>query len=112
MASLEAQKTIENMISEHWRNEVAPRVFLEMMKYKPSEKASQIKMPLLVCIGEYDRETVGELAKEIVEAAPNAQLQTYPVGHFDFYCPEIREQVSSDQVDFLSRHLLETKNDT
>lgn len=109
MATAEAQKTIDEMDSKHWRNEVAPRIFLEMMKYKPSDTASEIKMPLLVCIAEHDRETVGELAMEIVEAAPYGEQKSYPVGHFDFYRPDIREQVSTDQVNFLSKHLLDTK---
>lgn len=106
MASSQAQKTIDAMNSKYWRNEVAPRALFEMMKYKPSTNASQIKKPVLVCIGEYDRETIGDLTMQILEKTPYGELKSYPVDHFDFYHPDIRKQIINDQIDFLSKHLL------
>jgi hypothetical protein len=70
MASPQASQVIEGMDSKTWRSEVTPRALFEMMKYKPGDFSSQLKMPLLVCIGEFDRETVGENTIELVQKAP------------------------------------------
>lgn len=110
MASVQAQKTIDAMTSKHWRNEVAPRALFDMMKYKPSDKASMLKMPVMVCIGEYDRETTGDLTVQIIEQTPHVVQKSYPVDHFDFYRPDIREQIIKDQMNFLREHLLSKKN--
>jgi hypothetical protein len=32
-------------------------------------------------------------------------VKEYPVAHFDFYRPDVRDQVIRDQIDFLQRHL-------
>jgi dienelactone hydrolase len=105
MASPQAQNTIEALRSEHWRNEVAPRVLFEMMRYKPSDFAPRVSAPLLVCLAEYDREGPAELVRELARQAKRAEVKSYPVAHFDFYRPEVREQVIRDQLEFLHRHL-------
>ena len=53
--------TIEALTSGTWRNEVAPRGLLDMMAYKPGTSAPRVRAPLLVCIGEFDRESQGPL---------------------------------------------------
>jgi uncharacterized protein len=105
MASPQAQQTIDAMHSGQWRNEVAPRVLFAMRRYKPSDKAPQLTMPVLVCIAAYDREAPGELARQIVEQAPRGELKSYPYAHFEFYRPDVRTQVIKDQIDFLRTHL-------
>ncbi|GKU77330.1 alpha/beta hydrolase [Paenibacillus sp. L3-i20] len=109
MASSDAKKTIDVMTSKHWRNEVAPRALLEMMRYKPSNSAHLIKMPVLVSMAEFDQETVGDLTKQIVVNISNVTLKSYPVAHFDFYRSHIRQQVISDQITFLHHHLIGNK---
>ncbi len=106
MASPDAQRTIDAMRGGHWRNEVAPRVLFEMMRYKPSAKAHQLRMPVLVSIAEYDRETPGDLARQIAEQAPRGEFKSYPFAHFDFYRPDVRARVVKDQIDFLRKHLM------
>jgi uncharacterized protein len=110
MASPQAAQIVAGMDSKTWRNEVAPRVLFEMIKYKPSDFAPQLKMPLLVCIGEYDKETLGENTRELVEKASRGELKSYPFSHFDIYRPEFREQVVRDQIEFLRKHLVESKH--
>ena len=106
MASPQAAQIIQGMDSKTWRNEVAPRALLEMMKYKPSDFSPELKMPLLVCVGEFDRETLGESTTELVQKAPRGELKSYPFAHFDIYRPEFREQVIDDQIEFLHRNLI------
>lgn len=105
MASREAQQTIDRMQSAHWRNQVTPRALFEMMRFKPSARASGLGMPMLVCVAEYDRESPVEVPRQIVDNAPRGELRSYPCAHFDFYRPDVRAQVLADQIAFLRRHL-------
>ncbi|MCP2315445.1 hypothetical protein APR12_000775 [Nocardia amikacinitolerans] len=105
MTGPQAQATIDAMHSETWRNSVAPRALLQMMRYKPGDHAPRLRMPLLVCIGERDRETVAEDTVELAERAPRGELRTYPFSHFEIYRADNREKVLADQIDFLRRVL-------
>ena len=101
-----AQQTIDRMQSSYWRNEVAPRALFEMMRYKPSARAGQLEMPVLVCIAEHDRESPTELVRQIADNARRGELKFYPCAHFDFYRPDVRARVIGDQIDFLRKHLM------
>lgn len=94
------------MESDQWQNEVTPRVLFEMMRFKPSDEAAQLAIPVLVCIAESDRETPAELARQIAENAPRGELRSYPVTHFEIYQPAVRTQIVEDQIDFLRKHLV------
>jgi uncharacterized protein len=104
MASPQAQKTIDAMQSEQWQNRVAPRVLLEMMRYKPGKVAANIKVPVLVCIGALDKETLGEVTRPLA-AGPKAELREYPIAHFDFYRPDMRDKILGDQATFFKEAL-------
>ena len=88
-----------------WRNEVAPRALISMMRYRPGDKAHRLEMPVLVCIAERDFETPEERARQIAERAPRGELRRYPVSHLDFYRDPVRQRVLADQIDFLRTHL-------
>jgi pimeloyl-ACP methyl ester carboxylesterase len=105
MTSTEADHTIDGMRSATWRNEVAPRALLAMMRYKPGDHASRVKAPMLVCIGEYDQETQAADASQLAHLAPHGELRTYHHGHFAFYHETVRKEVHADQVAFLTRVL-------
>ena len=106
IASPNAQQAIGRMQAGHWRNEVAPRALFEMMRYKPSDQAGRLGMPVLVCMAANDRESPAELARQIADNAPRGELKSYPHAHFDFYRPDVRAQVIGDQIDFLRKHLM------
>jgi pimeloyl-ACP methyl ester carboxylesterase len=88
-----------------WRNEVAPRGLIGMMRYRPGEEAHRLRMPLLVCVAERDLETPEEISRQIAERAPRGELRRYPISHFDFYRDPVRQRVLADQIDFLRTHL-------
>jgi uncharacterized protein len=88
-----------------WRNEVAPRGLFGMLRYRPGDEAHRLGMPVLVCIAERDNETPEELTRQIAERAPRGELRRYPGDHFDFYRDPVRQQVLTDQIDFLRTHL-------
>ncbi|UBU16340.1 alpha/beta hydrolase [Nonomuraea gerenzanensis] len=87
-----------------WRNSVAPRGLLQMMRYHPAESAARLACPLLVCVAAEDRETPLESTRELAERAPRGELRVYPGTHFTFYTdPTFRDRVVADQVAFFRR---------
>jgi hypothetical protein len=42
----------------------------------------------------------------VAKESPRAEINEYPVGHFEMYHGEVFEQVAADQVRFLREHLL------
>lgn len=105
MASVEAQQTIDAMTSATWRNEVAPRSLLDMWRYKPGDHTRFVTAPVLVCIGERDKETQAPEAAQLAALAPRGELRAYPYAHFDFYRDDVRSEVIADQLAFLSKVL-------
>ncbi|MBL9014725.1 MAG: alpha/beta fold hydrolase [Myxococcales bacterium] len=87
-----------------WRNEIAARSLLALLRYRPREGAARIGMPLLLCVAEHDRYASPELARRVAAAAPRGELRTYPIEHFDAYLGE-NERLVADQVAFRSEAL-------
>jgi fermentation-respiration switch protein FrsA (DUF1100 family) len=113
IATAEAKAMIDNLSGKgfSWRNIVAPRGLLEMMRYKPSRFAGRLKMPLLLCLPESDRDIAGEadIARPIAEGAPRGEIRTYPYAHLDFYREDVRDRVLADQISFLRTYVLAAK---
>ncbi|WP_066898174.1 alpha/beta hydrolase [Mycolicibacterium houstonense] len=105
MTGAGAQRAIAGMTSPTWRNQVAPRALIEMMRYRPIDFAGQVTCPVLVCMGTEDAETTPDKVSALAEAAPRGELLEYPVNHFDFYVDDIRRRVVADQIAFLTRVL-------
>ncbi|MGE2736437.1 alpha/beta hydrolase [Mycolicibacterium vaccae] len=101
MGSDEAMRAIENVDSPTWQNKVAPRGLLQMMRYQPGRVAARLTMPLLVCVAEFDRETLGENVLALAQAAPKGVARSYPIGHFDIYRADVRTRVLADQIHFV-----------
>jgi fermentation-respiration switch protein FrsA (DUF1100 family) len=87
-----------------WRNEVAARVMLHVGTQNPAGGVGKLQMPLLICACEKDETTPPANAIKAAERAPRGELKRYPLGHFEIYT---HEQARTDQVEFLSRHLLD-----
>ncbi|MGA3541049.1 alpha/beta hydrolase [Micromonosporaceae bacterium DT194] len=89
-----------------WRNQVAPRATLQMMRYRPAESAARLTVPLLVCLAADDAETPQELSGQLAERAPHGQLKVYPGTHFSFYTDaQTRRTVAVDQIAFINEAL-------
>ena len=86
-------------------NDFCARGALLVGRNRPITRAGAVRCPLLVQIAEHDLVAPVASARKAVDRAPNAELRTYPVGHFDVYAGEPRERVLADQLDFLGRHL-------
>ena len=92
--------------SSRWRNECTPRVMLRVAGYRPFLRGPDLPCPWLVCIAEQDDLTPPHVARELAEKG-GAQVRNYPIGHFEIYRGMGFEQVVTDQVAFLSRHLVD-----
>jgi alpha-beta hydrolase superfamily lysophospholipase len=82
MAFDEAEEIIHSMENKTWRNQVAPRVLLDMLLwYRPGRKARRLDMPILVCLAERDQQTPPRLGSKIAEKAPLGELRRYSCTH-------------------------------
>ena len=109
-ATDEADRHIQTLtggnVTTRWKNQVAPRGLLQMLRYRPALDAARLQAPLLVCAAEQDREAPVDTARALVHAAPHGVLRVYPATHFDFYTdPAIRDRALADQLGFLHQHL-------
>ena len=68
-----------------WRNEAAARVALRVGSYRPGRHAGRIAAPILFALAEEDAITPTVFAQAAAGRAPNAEVRTYPGGHFDIY---------------------------
>lgn len=85
-----------------WRNEVAARIMLKVLGFRPFRYASRLPMPVLFCVCDADTITPPEPSLRAARDAPKGELRRYPYGHFDIYNDP---QVKADQVEFLRRVL-------
>ncbi|TMR88648.1 alpha/beta hydrolase [Nonomuraea basaltis] len=109
-ATADAEQHIQALSSGEattlWRNRVAPRALLSMMRYHPEQAAVRLTMPLVVCVAADDHETPIETTRALAERAPRGELRSYPGTHFTFYTDSAtREHVLTDQIAFLRRCL-------
>jgi pimeloyl-ACP methyl ester carboxylesterase len=89
----------------NWRNAVAARIGLQVLRYRPGAKAARIPCPILLCVCEHDRLCAPGPAMKVAEKAPQGELVRYPVGHFALYQGEWFERAVTRQAEFLARHL-------
>ena len=88
-----------------FRNEVAARFGLQIIRYFPGLKTPKIPCPVLFCV--CDTDTVAPAKPTLYHArrAPKGEIKRYPDGHFDIYVGEAFEHVVKDQIEFLQRHV-------
>lgn len=112
MASPEAVRVVESMENRTWRNEIAPRILLELaFWYRPGKRAKHVTCPLLITLAELDMETPTSMTRRVAAIAPRGELRRYPCAHFDFYQPSVRRVIAADQISFLRTHLLGLQTD-
>lgn len=105
MASADAASAADSLDGSIWRNEVAPRVLLDLARYRVGDAAAALVTPLLVCIASLDVAAPEARVLELVERAPHARALVYRVRHFEVYRPDVRERILADQIAFLRDQL-------
>ncbi len=88
-----------------FRNEVAARFGLQIIRYFPGLKTPKIACPVLFCV--CDTDSVAPAGPTLFHArrAPQGEIKRYPEGHFDIYVGEAFERVVKDQIEFLQRRV-------
>ena len=87
------------------RNEVAARIGVKVLAYRPGRSAAKIACPILFCVCETDSVAPAGPTLRYAAKAPRGEIKTYPEGHFAIYVDEAFERVVADQLAFLDKHL-------
>ncbi|OBI88352.1 alpha/beta hydrolase [Mycobacterium asiaticum] len=86
-------------------NEVAARIGLKVLVYRPGRSAAKITCPILFCVCETDSVAPAGPTLRHAAKAPRGEIKTYPEGHFAIYVDDAFERVVTDQIAFFHRHL-------
>jgi uncharacterized protein len=92
----------EELLAE---NDVAARIVLRIPFYSPGRHAGDITAPTLVQLAEHDDVTPYAKAQKIVARIPKGEVRSYDCSHFEPYLDPHFEQIITDQIDFLGRHV-------
>jgi dienelactone hydrolase len=87
------------------RNEVAARIGVKLLPYRPGRHAAQVPCPILFCVCETDTVAPSGPTKKYAATAPKGEIKLYPEGHFEIYVGDAFERVIADQLEFLGRVL-------
>lgn len=93
-------------------DEVAARVALRILLWRPGRYAARLRCPVLFCVCDADRLAPPRPALRYAARAPYGEVVRYPIGHFDIYLGSGFERALADQLAFLQRHLPATERDT
>jgi dienelactone hydrolase len=86
-------------------NEVAARIGVKILAYRPGRLAAKIPCPILFCVCETDSVAPAGPTLRYAANAPKAEVKVYPEGHFAIYVDDAFERVVADQITFLDKHL-------
>jgi dienelactone hydrolase len=89
--------------SSGFRNEVAARFALQIIRYHPGRRTPQITCPVLFCVCDSDSVAPAKATLRHAQRAPRGEIKTYAEGHFDIYVGAAFERVVRDQIEFLHR---------
>ena len=87
------------------RNEVAARIALKVLPYRPGRLAAKVPCPILFCVCESDSVAPSGPTLRYAATAPRGQIKLYPEGHFEIYVGDAFDRVTTDQLEFLQRVL-------
>lgn len=87
------------------RNEVAARIGVTVLGYRPGRLAAKVGCPILFCVCDNDSVAPAGPTLRYAARAPRGTVHRYPEGHFDIYVGDAFERVVADQLAFLDRNL-------
>ncbi|MGO9284461.1 MAG: alpha/beta hydrolase [Mycobacterium sp.] len=90
-------------------NEVAARIALKIITYRPGRVTAKISCPILFCVCERDSVAPALPTLRYAAKAPRGEVRMYPEGHFAIYVDDAFERVVADQLAFLDQHLKGTR---
>lgn len=94
------------LASESLINQVCARVLLMTHGYNPIDHAEHVRCPVLLQICEQDNlVSMGSGLRTAEILGDYAQVERYPIGHFDIYFGEHFDRAVGDQIEFFEKHL-------
>ncbi|BBZ24981.1 alpha/beta hydrolase [Mycolicibacter hiberniae] len=90
---------------QNLRNEVAARIGMKILAYRPGRLAAKVSCPILFCVCDTDSVAPPGPTLRYAAKAPRGIVKRYPEGHFDIYVGDAFERVVADQLEFLDRNL-------
>jgi fermentation-respiration switch protein FrsA (DUF1100 family) len=84
-----------------WRNEVAARIVVQMALFRPIARASHVRCPMFVVVGEQDTITPTPSTLDAARRAPQAEVLSLPCGHFGAYLGDMFERAVEAETAFL-----------
>lgn len=88
-----------------FENQVAAASALGILVYDAARRARDIRCPLLVCLSDNENLIDLGLVRRVADDAPRSEVVHYDADHFQVYFSPVLEQIVTDQVEFLRRHL-------
>lgn len=86
-------------------NRLTARSAIDVLLYGPGRKVSQITCPVYVALCDPDTVAPNKPAARQLSRARQAEVRTYPVGHFDIYLGQPFETAVADYLAFLAKHV-------
>jgi len=86
-------------------NSAAARIIPRLIAYRPGMKAAKVRIPIMFCVSLTDSVAPARPTLRHARRAPRGEIKTYDAGHFEFYVGDAFEEISTDQTEFLVRHL-------
>jgi pimeloyl-ACP methyl ester carboxylesterase len=106
MSSEDAEAGYRALLPPGARVEVAARIALSIAFYRPVNDARRVRCPVLVQVCERDSVAPAAAAEQAIAGlGARAEVQRYPIGHFEPYFGEHFERSVADQLGFLRTHL-------
>ncbi|MGH2862120.1 MAG: alpha/beta fold hydrolase [Solirubrobacteraceae bacterium] len=96
--------------SRDWHNDANTSWLLNARRWRPVSEAAKIQAPVLLQLGERDGCVPLSTIEQTAALAPHAELKRDDIDHFGCFWPENIDQLASDQIDLLQRHLLSHRN--
>ncbi len=86
-----------------YKNYVAARFALDIIRYYPGRNTPKIKAPVLFCVCNTDSVAPAKATLSHAKRTPRKEIKRYDYGHFDIYIGDAFEHVVQDQINFLKR---------
>ncbi|MDE2419636.1 MAG: alpha/beta fold hydrolase [Gammaproteobacteria bacterium] len=86
-----------------YKNYVAARFSLDIIRYYPGRNTPKIKAPVLFCVCDSDTVAPAKATLRHANRTPRKEIKRYDYGHFDIYVGDAFEHVVQDQINFLKQ---------
>ena len=98
----EAYEGYSKIASKYFVNEVCARIILRSHGFEPVKHIQNVDCPVLVQICDYDK--LAPISPGVgKELRKYAEVQRYPISHFEIYAGDNFERAVSDQLEFFKR---------